>query len=142
MMTKEKPKYTGIATATGGRNGNVKTNDGILDLKVSTPKEFDGQESGYTNPEQLFAAAWASCFDNAILLIAKARKLEITTATTVEVTFGANDAGEYGLSAKIKVKIDGLPSEKAEIIIKSAHKVCPYSKATKGNVPSEVLLIS
>lgn len=138
----EKPTYTAVATATGGREGNVKTNDGILDLKVSTPKEFGGQENGYTNPEQLFAAAWAACFDNAVILVAKARKVAIESATTVEVTFGPDEKGKFGLSAKIKVKIEGIEASKAEKIIKSAHNVCPYSKATKGNIPSEVPLIS
>lgn len=141
-MNSIKPSYTAIATAEGGREGHVKTNDGIIDMKVSTPAEFGGKKKGYTNPEQLFAAAWAACFDNAVLLIAKARKVNITSATTVEITFGPNDEGHFVLSAIIKVKVDGVEDSMAEKIIKSAHKVCPYSKATYGNISSEVILIS
>jgi Ohr subfamily peroxiredoxin len=131
--------YTAIATATGGRSGHVATNDGVLDLKVSVPVEFGGQENGYTNPEQLFAAGWAACFDNAIIMVAKAKKIEIESSTTVEVTLGALENGGFGLSATIKVKIDNLSKEESKKIIDAAHNVCPYSKATRGNVPVEII---
>ena len=131
--------YTAIATAKGGRSGHVKTNDGVLDLKVSVPVEFGGQDNGYTNPEQLFAAGWAACFDNALIMVAKAKKIELESTTTVEATLGALDDGSFGLSAVIKVKIDNLPTEDAKKIIEGAHRVCPYSKATKGNMNVEII---
>ena len=131
--------YTAIATAKGGRSGHVKTNDGVLDLKVSVPVEFGGQDNGYTNPEQLFAAGWAACFDNALIMVAKAKKIELESTTTVEATLGALDDGSFGLSAVIKVKIDNLPAEDAKKIIEGAHRVCPYSKATKGNINVEII---
>ncbi len=141
-MNTEKPTYTAIATAQGGRNGRVKTSDGVLDLKVSTPKDFGGQDEGHTNPEQLFASAWAACFDNALILVAKARKLDIIPTTTVEITFGPDESGHFELSSVIKVKIEGIETADAEKIMKSAHNVCPYSKATKGNISSKVMLVS
>ncbi|QXP58890.1 organic hydroperoxide resistance protein [Olleya sp. HaHaR_3_96] len=131
--------YTAIATAKGGRSGHVKTNDGVLDLKVSVPVEFGGQDNGYTNPEQLFAAGWAACFDNALIMVAKAKKIDLESTTTVEATLGAQDDGSFGLSAVIKVKIDNLPTEDAKKIIEGAHRVCPYSKATKGNINVEII---
>jgi Ohr subfamily peroxiredoxin len=138
MATKQS-NYTAIATASGGRSGRVKTNDGILDLKVSVPAEFGGQENGHTNPEQLFAAGWAACFDNAIILVANAQKLEVISSTTVAVTLGLQEDGSFGLSAVIKVHIDNLVAGEAEKIITAAHRICPYSKATKGNIPVEVI---
>ncbi|AUC76576.1 organic hydroperoxide resistance protein [Olleya sp. Bg11-27] len=131
--------YTAIATAKGGRSGHVKTNDGVLDLKVSVPVAFGGQDNGYTNPEQLFAAGWAACFDNALIMVAKAKKIDLESTTTVEATLGAQDDGSFGLSAVIKVKIDNLPTEDAKKIIEGAHRVCPYSKATKGNINVEII---
>ncbi|UMB59513.1 organic hydroperoxide resistance protein [Lutibacter sp. A80] len=138
MSTKEN-NYTAIATAKGGRSGQVKTTDGVLDLKVSVPVEFGGQENGYTNPEQLFAAGWAACFDNAVIMVAKNKKIEVDSTTTVEVTLGAQEGGSVGLSAIIKVKIDNLPAKEAKKIITAAHRVCPYSKATKGNINVEII---
>ncbi|UMB52999.1 organic hydroperoxide resistance protein [Lutibacter sp. A64] len=138
MSTKEN-NYTAIATAKGGRSGEVKTNDGVLDLKVSVPVEFGGQENGYTNPEQLFAAGWAACFDNAIIMVAKNKNIEVDSTTTVEVTLGAQEGGSVGLSAIIKVKIANLSAQESKKIISAAHRVCPYSKATKGNINVEII---
>lgn len=138
-MTTKSNNYTAIATAKGGRSGHVKTSDGVLDLKVSVPVEFGGQENGYTNPEQLFAAGWAACFDNAILMVAKARKIEVASTTTVEVTLGTQEDGSVGLSAIIKVEITNLTTEESKKLIAAAHRVCPYSKATKGNINVEII---
>ena len=138
-MTTKTTNYTAIATAKGGISGHVKTNDGVLDLKVSVPVEFGGQENGYTNPEQLFAAGWAACFDNAIIMVAKARKMEVESTTTVEVTLGAQEDGSVGLSAIIKVEITNLTAKESKKLIAAAHRVCPYSKATKGNINVEII---
>lgn len=137
----KKEKYTAIATAKGGRNGQVKTEDGILDLKVSLPRELGGEGGDYTNPEQLFAAGWAACFDNALISIISARKLSATSETTAEITLGRLEEGGLGLSAVLKVKIEGVDRETAQKLVDAAHKVCPYSKATKNNVKTELVLI-
>lgn len=140
IESEEVKRYTAIATAHGGRAGMVKTSDGILNLKISTPKEFGGEEEGYTNPEQLFAAGWAACFDNAVLMMAIARRAEITSSTTVEVTLGAQEDGSFGLSAVIRSKIEGVDHAVAKRIVDAAHKVCPYSKAVKGNINIKVIV--
>lgn len=133
-------RYTAVATACGGRAGEVKTDDGVLDLKVSCPKEFGGEDNGYTNPEQLFAAGWAACFDNAVLTLAKARRAEITSSTTVEITLGLQEDKSYGLSAVIHTKIEGVDNAVAQRIVDAAHKICPYSKAVKGNIDIKIIV--
>jgi peroxiredoxin, Ohr subfamily len=141
-MENQVRKYTAIATATGGRNGVVKSSDGILDLKVSVPKDFGGEGGSYTNPEQLFAAGWAACFDNALISVIGARKLSATSQTTVEVTLGPVKEGGLGLSAKLLVKIEGVDQVTGQKLMEAAHKVCPYSKATRNNIEVELLLLS
>ena len=140
-MENKATQYTAIATATGGRNGNVKSSDGILDLKVSLPQEFGGDGGSFTNPEQLFAAGWAACFDNALISVAAARKLQVKTSTTAEVTLGAAADGSIGLSATLKVSVSGVDREVAQRLVDAAHKVCPYSKATRNNIPVDVVLV-
>jgi Ohr subfamily peroxiredoxin len=133
--------YTAIATAQGGRSGSVKSSDGVLDLKVSVPIEFGGEGGSYTNPEQLFAAGWAACFDSALGLVANARKVQISSVTTAEVTLGNTEDGGIGLSAVLKVKIEGVDKELALKLLDAAHRVCPYSKATRNNIKVDVLLV-
>lgn len=133
--------YTAIATAQGGRSGSVKSSDGVLDLKVSVPTEFGGEGGSYTNPEQLFAAGWAACFDSALGLVANARKVQISSVTTAEVTLGNTEDGGIGLSAVLKVKIEGVDKELALKLLDAAHRVCPYSKATRNNIKVDVLLV-
>lgn len=133
--------YTAIATAQGGRSGSVKSSDGVLDLKVSVPIEFGGEGGSYTNPEQLFAAGWAACFDSALGLVANARKVQIRSVTTAEVTLGNTEDGGIGLSAVLKVKIEGVDKELALKLLDAAHRVCPYSKATRNNIKVDVLLV-
>ncbi len=139
-MENRERKYTAIATATGGRNGFVKSSDGILDLKVSKPVEFGGDGGSYTNPEQLFAAGWSACFDSALGLVAGMRKVEIKSRTTAEITLGTLADGTIGLSAVLKVKIDGVERAVAERLLDAAHRVCPYSKATRNNIEVELIL--
>lgn len=136
----EKPKYTIAATATGGRKGHVKSEDGVIDLQVGPPPAFGG-EPGMANPESLFASGWAACFDNAIIVIAGKRKLDVKSETKVEVTFGPDDEGAFNLSARIFAKIDGIERDKAEKLLQTAHQICPYSKATRDNIKVEVTLV-
>ena len=140
-MENEIKKYTAIATATGGRNGEVKSSDGIIDLKLSVPKDFGGEGGKYTNPEQLFAAGWSACFDSALNMVAGIRKLEIKSATTAEITLGTITDGSVGLSAVIKVKIEGVDKAVAQKLLEAAHRVCPYSKATRNNIDVEIILV-
>ena len=132
--------YTAEVTAIGGRDGHIKSSDGILDFELRKPKELDGQ-GGATNPEQLFAAAWGACYLGALGSIAAHEGVEASEATvTVHVSFN-KDGNVFGLSAELDVHIPGLTHEEAQAMAEKAHKVCPYSKATKGNIEVRVTAI-
>lgn len=125
----------------GGRNGHVKSDDGIIDLDVRMPKEMGGTESGYTNPEQLFAAGYSACFDGALNLVARQERIKIKD-TVVAVTIGFVEKEDgFGLSAKIEVNIPNIEKDVAIDLVNKAHQVCPYSKATRGNIDVELVLI-
>ncbi len=127
--------YTAQATATGGRNGQVKSSDGVLDLEVRIPKEMGGSGGAYTNPEQLFAAGYAACFDSALSMIIRTEKVKTgTTTVTAEVSIGKNDAGGFGLAVTLDVNVPGVDQATAEALVAKAHQVCPYSNATRNNV--------
>ncbi len=128
--------YTAVATATGdGRNGHTRTSDGLIDLDLAVPKEMGGA-GGAANPEQLFAAGYAACFHSALKLVAGQRKLTLTdTAVTAEVGIGANATGGFGLEVNLEVEFGGLDQATADDLIQAAHAVCPYSNATRGNIP-------
>lgn len=134
--------YTTSATVEGGgRNGHVKSADGILDVDVRMPKELGGA-GGATNPEQLFAAGYAACFDGAVNLIARTRKLAVhDTSVTANVTIGKVEDGTFELAVSLDVKIPGVAPEVAREIAEAAHQVCPYSKATRGNIAVELHVI-
>ncbi|WP_295123311.1 organic hydroperoxide resistance protein [uncultured Chitinophaga sp.] len=134
-----KPLYTASATAKGGRNGHIKSSDGVLDLEVRTPKELGGSGGSYTNPEQLFAAGYAACFDSALSLVIRTAKVEAgETTVTGHVGIGKNDAGGFGLAVTLEVHIPGVSADVADELVAKAHQVCPYSNAIRGNV--EVIL--
>ncbi len=127
--------YTAVATATGeGRaGGRTYTDDGVLDVTLAVPKEFGG-DGAATNPEQLFAAGWASCFLGAVKRAAAARKARLSDlAVIAEVTLHHDD-GEFWLSAVLNVEMSGVDGETANALGEAAHRICPYSKATRGNV--------
>ncbi|WP_308113957.1 organic hydroperoxide resistance protein [Kineosporia corallincola] len=128
--------YTAVATATGdGRNGHAQSSDGILDLDLATPKEMGGA-GGATNPEQLFAAGYAACFHSALKLVAGKKKIQLVdSAVTAEVGIGPNDAGGFALEVSLHVELGGLDQATADELVEAAHQVCPYSNATRGNVP-------
>ncbi|EPZ46069.1 organic hydroperoxide resistance protein [Alicyclobacillus acidoterrestris] len=127
--------YTATATVQGGgRNGHVTSSDGMLDLDVRMPKELGGA-GGATNPEQLFAAGYAACFDSAVNLVARSKKIAVKdTSVTAHTTIGKEDDGTFALSVRLDVKIPGVSQETAQEIVEAAHQVCPYSKATRGNI--------
>ncbi|TYB50084.1 organic hydroperoxide resistance protein [Nonomuraea sp. PA05] len=129
--------YTGVVTVTGeGRNGGrVQADDGLLDTMLAIPKELGGA-GGATNPEQLFAAGWGACFLGATRRAAAQRKIRLTsTAITVEATLNHGDDGEFGLSAVLNLELGGVDQRTAEELGAAAHQLCPYSKATRGNIP-------
>lgn len=134
--------YTASATATGGREGYVSTSDKVLELKVRVPREMGGQGGAYTNPEQLFAAGYAACFDSALnLVIRTARVKADTTRVTAQVSLGKTAEGGYGLSVRIEAEVPGVDRQLAQELVNKAHEVCPYSGATRGNIPVEVVLV-
>lgn len=129
--------YTAVATSTGdGRaGGRSATDDGALDLTLAVPAEMGGPGGG-TNPEQLFAAGWAACFHSALKGVAAAQRITFTdSAVVAEVGIHAEDDGAYGLSAALHVELAGVDQETADQLVEAAHKVCPYSNATRGNIP-------
>ncbi|RYY18350.1 MAG: organic hydroperoxide resistance protein [Cytophagaceae bacterium] len=127
--------YTATAKATGGRDGRAVSSDHAIDLPLSTPKEMGGPgKAGATNPEQLFAAGYAACFDGALNLVARLEKTPISGSTIeAAVSFG-KDGDNYGLAVDMHVNIPGLSQAQAEELVAKAHQVCPYSRATRGNI--------
>lgn len=132
--------YTAESTATGGgRDGHVKSSDGLLDLKTRPPKPMGGSGEG-TNPEQLFAAGYAACFLGALRLVAGNAKVKLDDATgvTVQVGIGRTAEGGFGLTGSIVGYLPGLEQTAADDLMHQAHQVCPYSNATRGNVDFDV----
>ncbi|MFA6618324.1 MAG: organic hydroperoxide resistance protein [Candidatus Neomarinimicrobiota bacterium] len=137
-----KTLYTAHVTARGGRNGEVKSHDGVLNLETRTPKEMGGDGGFFTNPEQLFAAGYSSCFDGALNLVAKQSNVELKdTSITAHVSFNLAGGSDFSLSVKLDVEIPGIDEKTALELIDKAHHTCPYSKAIDGNVPVETNLI-
>ncbi|KAF4410821.1 MULTISPECIES: organic hydroperoxide resistance protein [Streptomyces] len=127
-------KYTAVATAEGGRDGRVATDDGRLDVVVNPPKELGGSGSG-TNPEQLFAAGFSACFQSALGVVARRQKVDITgSRVTARVGIGGNGSGGFGLEVELAVSIPGTDEATAKQLAEAAHEVCPYSNATRGNI--------
>lgn len=132
--------YTASVTAQGGRDGHVKSSDGTIEFDIRTPKEMGGQ-GGATNPEQLFAAAWGPCYLGALGSVAKLAGVDVTDATVnVQVSFN-QDGNAYVLSADLDVHIPGISHDEAQVLADKAHKACPYSKATRGNIETRITAI-
>ncbi|PTL81442.1 organic hydroperoxide resistance protein [Vitiosangium sp. GDMCC 1.1324] len=138
-VTLEKRLYTAVATATAGREGRARTDDGLLDVALAPPRALGGNGAG-TNPEQLFAAGYSACFGSALAHVARAKK--ITTgpvSITAQVTIGTVGQG-FGLAVELVASIPELPREQAEALLRAAHEVCPYSNATRGNIAVDLRL--
>lgn len=134
----EKTLYTANATATGGREGRVKTDDGQLDLPVALPPGLGGK-GGATNPEQLFAAGYAACFGSAVGFVARQKKLTPESVTIdAAVAIGPTASGGFGLTVKLTAHLPGLSREQALALVDAAHQVCPYSNATRGNLKVDI----
>lgn len=130
-----KTLYTTSVTAKGGRDGHVKSENGILELDVRTPKALGGASDDFANPEMLFAAGYSACFDSALNLVIRKSKIE-TGETTVDakVSIGQIENGGFGLAVELDVNIPGVSQEEAQSLIEKAHQVCPYSNATRNNI--------
>ncbi len=136
----EKRLYTATATATGGRDGRVRTSDGTLELAVAMPRELGGNGAAGTNPEQLFAAGYSACFGSALSHVARMQKINPGPVTiTAAVTIGTAGQG-FGLAVELVASVPDLPREQAEALVAAAHQVCPYSNATRGNIAVDVRL--
>ena len=130
--------YTGKTHTTGGREGESRSSDGRLDIKLSSP----GSADRGTNPEQLLAAGWSACFIGAIGLAAAQRKVKLPAdlAVDTEIDLGTTD-GAYFLQARLNVSLPGVDPEVARALVDTAHQTCPYSKATRGNIGVEIHLV-
>ena len=139
-MTKtlEKVEYTGKAHTTGGRDGASRSSDGRLDIKLSSP----GRPGNGTNPEQLFAAGWSACFMGAMALVASQMKMRLPADAAIDAEVDlCNVEGSYSLQARLNVGLPGVERAAAQAIVDGAHQICPYSKATRGNIEVAINLI-
>ena len=134
--------YRTQVTATSGRDGGVKSHDGILDLGLATPKELGGNGAAKTNPEQLFAAGYAACFFSALKFVAMQAKQQIPADATVtaDIGIGPSPVG-FGLHAALTISLPGVAADVAQALVEKAHQVCPYSNATRGNIDVQLSLV-
>ena len=145
MITLTKVLYTAVATAEGGRDGHTATDDGRLDVTVTPPPELGGAADGVgTNPEQLFAAGYSSCFHSALKLVAQRMKLDPEGSTvTARVGIGPIEGSPgFGLTVELDVSLPNVPdAEQAQQLLERSHKVCPYSNAINGNVEVKLAVV-
>lgn len=128
--------YSTKVTAIGGRSGSVRSDDGLLDLPLALPKALGGK-GGATNPEQLFAAGYAACFENAVIHVTRSKKDRVKDddiKVVADVSLLPNGKGGFALSVALDVEISGMDQATAEAIVAEAHAVCPYSNAINGNI--------
>jgi Ohr subfamily peroxiredoxin len=129
-------KYSTSAVATGGRDGSARTTDGTFEVKLSTPRELGGAGGDGQNPEKLFAAGYAACFIGAMKAVAPSLGLKVPAEAAVQSTvgIGPRSEGGFGLTVDLAVTLPGLEKADAERLVHTAHQVCPYSNATRGNI--------
>jgi lipoyl-dependent peroxiredoxin len=134
-MSIETVLYRATATATGGRDGRAASSDGVIDLKLTTPRELGGAGGDGTNPEQLFAAGYSACFIGAMKFVAGQQKIALPADTSIEGTVGIGQIPNgFGIEVALKVSIPGMDRAAAEALVHKAHQVCPYSNATRNNI--------
>ncbi|MCI4656379.1 organic hydroperoxide resistance protein [Cryobacterium zhongshanensis] len=134
--------YTASATSWGGRTGKVVTSDNKLDLDLSIPAEMGGDGGAGTNPEQLFASGWAACFHNALKGVARQRKVIVTdSAVSLEVHLVGGMATGFDFEVTIEAQLPGVDPVVAQEMLEAAHQVCPYSRATRGNIPVTLVVV-
>ncbi|MGN6525215.1 MAG: organic hydroperoxide resistance protein [Burkholderiaceae bacterium] len=138
-MALDKVLYTATATATGGRTGTAKSSDGALEVNLATPKELGGAGGPGTNPEQMFAAGYSACFIGAMKAVASGMtggpKIALPGEVSITTDVGIGPIpGGFGIQVAMKISIPGMDKAAAEDLVAKAHKVCPYSNATRGNI--------
>ena len=137
-MAIDKALYTAHATSTGGRSGSTESNDGALKLPLVTPKELGGAGGAGTNPEQLFAAGYSACFIGAMKAVAAREKIVLSPDVSIkaEVAIGpmTGKEGAFGISVAMAINVPGMDKAAAQKLVATAHEVCPYSNATRGNI--------
>ena len=127
--------YTAVATATGGRNRKVTSDNGVLSLEIRSPKALGGANDDYTNPEQIFAAGYAACFDTALNLVIRQTKIATgETSVTAHVSIGKLNNGGFIFAITLQVNIPNVSLEEAKELVAKADQVCPYSNSTRGNI--------
>ena len=137
-MAIDKALYTAHATSTGGRTGTIESSDGALKLPLITPKELGGAGGAGTNPEQLFAAGYSACFIGAMKAVAARQKIvlpaEVSIKTDVSIGPMSGKEGAFGIAVAMVITVPGMDKAAAEKLVATAHEVCPYSNATRGNI--------
>ena len=130
----DKVVYQAHATATGGRDGSAKSSDGLLDVKLTVPKEMGGAGGG-VNPEQLFAAGYSACFIGAMKFVAGQDKITLPADVSIDATVGIGGIPQwFGIEVQLLIKVPGMDRAQAQALVDKAHQVCPYSNATRGNI--------
>lgn len=141
-MKIEKVLYVGKASATGGRDGHAETADKLLNAKLTTPKELGGNGVPGVNPEQLFAAGYSACFIGAMKFVAGQEKITLPQDLKIDGNVGIGPIpGGFGIEVDLNISIPGMDKQAAQSLIEKAHKVCPYSNATRGNVDVRLNLV-
>ena len=135
--------YKAVATSTSGRDGRSVSSDGVLDVKLSTPKELGGAGGSATNPEQLFAAGYSACFLGAIKYVASQQKVLVSNESKITAEVGIGQLpGGFGLDIELQISLPGVSVEVAQDLVTKAHQVCPYSNATRGNIDVRLVIVS
>ncbi len=144
-MAIDKALYTAHATSTGGRTGTTKSSDDRISLQLSTPRELGGDSGPGTNPEQLFAAGYSACFIGAMKAVAGSQKIKLPADVSInaEVSIGpmTGKPGAFGIAVAMAVHVPGMDKADAEKLVATAHQVCPYSNATRGNIEVALTVI-
>jgi lipoyl-dependent peroxiredoxin len=141
-MKLEKVAYKATAKATGGRDGKATSSDGVLNVNLTTPKELGGAGGNGTNPEQLFAAGYSACFIGAMKFVGMQEKIKVPDAVSIEGNVGIGPIpGGFGIEVELKISLPGMDKAQAKTLVDKAHKVCPYSNATRGNIEVKLTLV-
>lgn len=136
--------YEAVATSSGGRTGQARSSDGRLAVALDTVKELGGAGGPGTNPEQLFAAGYSACYHSALKFVAGQKKVKVPaeSAVTAHVGIGPNEKGVgFALDVTLEVSLPGLDRAEAQALVEEAHRVCPYSNATRGNIDVKLVLV-
>jgi len=135
--------YTATATVKGGREGRAKSDDGVLDLQLVVPKGLGGPGGAGSNPEQLFAAGYAACFEGAVRFVARQKNITLKDASvTAHVGIGPREPTGFGIAVKLEVSLPSVDRAVAQELVDTAHSdICPYSHATRGNVDVQISLV-